>query len=71
MRKSANEQTEKIEGESWQLIDNIPGFIAMLTKVGEVEMANRHLLEYFGAAAGVLRAQKYGRGRAGPLAACG
>src|SRR5215471_10030866 len=49
MRSSANEQTERAERESWRLIDSIPGPIALLTKVGEVEMANRHLLEYFGA----------------------
>ena len=49
MRTSANEQTERSERESWRIIDSIPGPIALLTKTGEVEMANRHLLEYFGA----------------------
>ena len=49
MRTSANKQTERAERESWQLIDSIPGPIALLTKAGEIEMVNHHLLEYFGA----------------------
>jgi len=49
MRTSANKQTERTERESWQLIDSIPGPIALLTKAGQIEMVNHHLLEYFGA----------------------
>jgi PAS domain S-box-containing protein len=41
--------SDKSEPESWRIIDSIPGPIALLTKTGEIEMANRHLLEYFGA----------------------
>jgi len=37
------------EYESWRIIDSIPGPVALLTKTGEVDRANRHLLEYFGA----------------------
>jgi PAS domain S-box-containing protein len=33
----------------WRLIvDSIPGFVALLTRTGDIETANRHLLEYFG-----------------------
>jgi len=44
----ANEELERAERESWRLIDSIPGPIVMLTKTGDVDMVNRHLLEYFG-----------------------
>src|ERR1051326_47111 len=40
----------RTERESWSLIDSIPGPIATLTKTGDVDMVNRHLLEYFGTA---------------------
>jgi PAS domain S-box-containing protein len=43
-----NEEMESSEQESWQLIDGIPGPIAILTKTGDVDMVNHHLLEYFG-----------------------
>jgi PAS domain S-box-containing protein len=39
---------ETRERESWRIIDNIPEPVALLTKTGEVDMANRRLLEYFG-----------------------
>jgi PAS domain S-box-containing protein len=48
MRTPANEEAEKNERESWRVIDSIPGPIVTLTKTGEVDMVNRHLLEYFG-----------------------
>ena len=44
----AKEELERTERESWRLIDSIPGPIVMLTKTGDVDMVNRHLLEYFG-----------------------
>jgi len=44
----AKEELERAERESWRLIDSIPGPIVMLTKTGDVDMVNRHLLEYFG-----------------------
>ena len=31
MRTSANDQPEKLERESWRIIDSIPGPIALLT----------------------------------------
>ena len=43
------DESERRERESWRIIDSIPGFIAVLTKTGEVEMVNRYLTEYFGA----------------------
>jgi PAS domain S-box-containing protein len=46
---TAEDELERRERESWRIIDNIPGPVALLTKTGEVDMANRHLLEYFGA----------------------
>jgi len=49
MRRLAKEELERTERESWRIIDSLPGPVALLTKTGEVEMANRHLLEYFGA----------------------
>jgi steroid delta-isomerase-like uncharacterized protein len=34
---------------SWrQIVDNIPGFVATMTAMGEVEFLNRQTLEYFG-----------------------
>ncbi len=48
MRTPAKEELERAERESWRLIDSIPGPIVMLTKTGDVDMVNRHLLEYFG-----------------------
>jgi PAS domain S-box-containing protein len=49
VRTSAEHEFEKSERESWRIIDNIPGPVALLTKTGEVDRVNRHLLEYFGA----------------------
>jgi len=43
------DETERSERESWRIIDSIPGPIALLKKSGDVDMVNRHLLEYFGA----------------------
>src|SRR5258705_7985273 len=48
MRTPANEELERTEREWWRLIDSIPGPIVTLTKAGDVDMVNRHLLEYFG-----------------------
>ena len=45
----ANDESAKSERELWRIADSIPGFVALLTKTGEVDMVNRHLLEYFGA----------------------
>jgi PAS domain S-box-containing protein len=45
---TAKDESERSERESWRLIDSIPGPIVMLTKTGDVDMVNRHLLEYFG-----------------------
>src|SRR5262249_10109518 len=39
----------KTELETRLILDSIPGFVALLTKMGEIEIANRHLLDYFGA----------------------
>jgi PAS domain S-box-containing protein len=39
---------ERAERESSRLIDGIPGPIVILTKKGDVDTVNRHLLEYFG-----------------------
>jgi PAS domain S-box-containing protein len=44
--------------ESWRIIDSIPGPIALLKKSGDVDMVNRHLLEYFGTT--IERAMKWG-----------
>src|SRR5262249_22096801 len=34
---------------SWrQIVDNIPGFVATMSGMGEVEFLNRQILEYFG-----------------------
>jgi len=44
----SNDESGRAE-ESWGMIDSIPGFIALLTKTGEVDVVNRHLTEYFGA----------------------
>ena len=41
-------ESERSERESWRIIDSIPGPIALLKKAGDVDMVNRHLLEYFG-----------------------
>jgi PAS domain S-box-containing protein len=46
---TANEALTESELEARLILDNIPGFIALLTKSGEVVMVNRHLAEYFGA----------------------
>ena len=48
MGTSAKEEVERTERESWRFIDSIPGHIAMLSKKGDVDVINRHLLEYFG-----------------------
>jgi PAS domain S-box-containing protein len=42
------DEPERSERESWRIIDSIPGPIALLKKSGDVDMVNRHLLEYFG-----------------------
>jgi len=45
---TANEELKKSELESRLIVDSIRGFVALLTKTGDLDMANRHLLEYFG-----------------------
>src|SRR5215471_2429889 len=45
---TTKDKLEKSERESWLIIDSIPEPIATLTKTGDVDMVNRHLLEYFG-----------------------
>src|SRR5215472_8996773 len=45
---TTNDELEKSERQSWRIIDSIPEPIATLTKTGDVDMVNRHLLEYFG-----------------------
>ena len=42
-------RNETTKHESWRLIDGIPGPIVTLTKKGDIDIVNRHLLEYFGA----------------------
>ena len=44
----AKDELARSERESWWFIDSIPVPIVMLTKTGDVDMVNRHLLEYFG-----------------------
>ena len=45
----ANDDLKKSELESRLIIDTIPGFVALLTKTGEIDVVNCHLAEYFGA----------------------
>ena len=45
---TANEEVKKSEIEWRLIVDSIPGFVALLTRTGDIETANRHLLEYFG-----------------------
>lgn len=47
-RATAKDELGRTERESWRVIDSIPGPIVTLTKTGDVDMVNRHLLEYFG-----------------------
>jgi PAS domain S-box-containing protein len=44
----AKDEPERRERDSWRVIDSIPGPIALLKKEGDVDIVNRHLLEYFG-----------------------
>ena len=46
---ASNEELKKGEIEARLMVDNMPGFVGLLTKAGVIEMVNRHLLEYFGA----------------------
>src|SRR5262249_30897528 len=46
-RATTEDESERSQHE-WRLIDSIPGPIALLEKTGDVDMVNRHLLEYFG-----------------------
>jgi PAS domain S-box-containing protein len=45
---TTKDELEKSERDSWRIIDSIPEPVATLTKAGDVDMVNRHLLEYFG-----------------------
>jgi PAS domain-containing protein len=47
-RPKFREELERNDSAPWRLVDSIPGPIVMLTKTGDVDMVNRHLLEYFG-----------------------
>ncbi|HMI49078.1 MAG TPA: PAS domain-containing protein, partial [Gemmatimonadaceae bacterium] len=47
-RKRAQEAVRESERELRHLIDNIPGFVCVLSATGAVELLNRQLLEYFG-----------------------
>ena len=46
--KSRRRLVREREGNSRQLLDSIPGMVALLTVHGEVEFVNRHILEYTG-----------------------
>ncbi len=48
----ANETLRESERSSRLVIDSIPGPVALLTAAGEVEFANRQILEYTGQTAG-------------------
>lgn len=45
---AANAQLKEKESEARLIVDNIPGLIALMSPTGEIDMANRQLLEYFG-----------------------
>jgi PAS domain S-box-containing protein len=47
-RRQAEEALDESERMSRLIVDSIPGLVALLTATGEVEVANRQLLEYFG-----------------------
>jgi PAS domain S-box-containing protein len=47
-RKRAEEALRESERESRQIVDSIPGLVATLTPVGEVEVVNPQLVEYCG-----------------------
>jgi formate hydrogenlyase transcriptional activator len=47
-RKRAEEALRSREQELRLMVDSIPGFIATMTAAGELEVANRQTLEYFG-----------------------
>jgi formate hydrogenlyase transcriptional activator len=47
--RKRREETLRASELSWrQIIDNIPGFVATMGPMGEVEFLNRQILEYFG-----------------------
>ena len=47
--RSRSEEALRASELSWrQIVDNIPGFVATMGAMGEVEFLNRQILEYFG-----------------------
>lgn len=49
-RKSAQDALRKSEQGFRLIVDGIPGLVAIITPTGEVEVANRQVLDYFGKA---------------------
>jgi PAS domain S-box-containing protein len=47
-RKQAEQAAQERERESRLIVDTIPGLVAILTPVGEVDVVNRELVEYCG-----------------------
>lgn len=47
-RQRAEDALRESERESRLIVDSIPGFVAVFSRTGEVEFANRQTLEYFG-----------------------
>lgn len=45
---AADEQLQKQDREARLIVDNIPGFIVLMSPTGEIEMINRQLSEYLG-----------------------
>ncbi len=54
-RTRAEAALRESERESRQIVDSIPGLVAVFTSGGEVESVNRQVLEYFGKTAEELR----------------
>ena len=47
-RKRAEEALQASENNFRQIVDNIPGLVATLSPIGEIELVNHQYLEYFG-----------------------
>ena len=47
-RKRAEEALQKSEQNSRLIVDSIPSLVAIMTPTGELEVANRQVLDYFG-----------------------
>ncbi|MEJ0067023.1 MAG: PAS domain-containing protein [Caulobacteraceae bacterium] len=59
-RKRAEEAVRLYERRAQMIVDGLPAIVTLMTPDGELENANRHMLDYFGETLDVLKSRPVG-----------